>query len=287
MLNISQFKKLALLFVVFTFSFNFSSALPLIVELRADYGVVEAGKIAKVRVLLNKPVLKFVAQMVSIDGGRIESVRKLSSTSYLLFIRVNDDTKELDIIVEDGVVQDVDKVFNDGASNNIIMKVKSPKLPLTPIAPAVVDPGVSASQISELLEKVVKNTTANTQATTNNNSNGFYYCAGVQIPNTQACNPTAQQQQQQIVSPTYYPATVNSTGYYDSYGNYYPPTNNSSVFYGSGYDSTYYGSGYGDTYSSGVYTTVVPTYFTPVYTTPIYTTPVYTKKNYILDLLDW
>lgn len=278
---------------------SFANAADLDITLRADSSVVDAGKSLKVRIAFNRSVSKFNAQMLSVDGGHVESMRKLSSLSYLAYVRADENVKEMDILVEAEAVLDLNKNPNPDASNNLIIKVRPAQI--TNPAPILnPEPSFSNTQVSDLLDKVVKSSTivqpSAPAPSTPNYATGYYFCQGVQIPNSQPCNNNNNNSQQNQNTVYVTPSTV----YYDAYGNYYPGgygggygTSNTlyidnSYGYGSGYGSSYgsydvYGSGYstyGTGYGSSIYT---PT----VYTSPVYTAPVYTTRPRSYGLFDW
>jgi hypothetical protein len=287
----NYFKKTTLFSIIFFVFASFASAADLDITLRADSSVVDAGKTLKVRIAFNRSVSKFNAQMLSVDGGHVESMRKLSSLSYLAFVRADENVKQVDILVEAEAVLDLNKNPNPDASNNLIIKVR-PANPVNPTPILNPEPTFSNSQISDLLDKVVKSSTPAQPAapvqSTPNYATGYYFCQGVQIPNSQPCNNTQQQTQNSVyVAP--------NTVYYDTYGNYYPSGyNNTNTLYidsGYGYGSygsyDVYGSGYGSgnsTYGTGYGSSI----YTPtVYTSPVYTAPVYTTRPRTYGLFDW
>lgn len=201
---------------------------------------VEVGELFKVTVKVDEPLLKFTVNEVSVDGGRLESVRKLSPYSYLLFVRA-EESKEVDILVESEKVQNRGKVFNADASNNLIVKVKAKV-----VTPQVAQPSIT-KDLSSLLDEVVKaKTTSNVSAPVTNQATqqvSYYNCNGQAIPTTQACNTSAQS-----LTPMYQP-----TGYYDAYGNYYtnsPYSTNPYSAYGYGTYSSYSPYSSYSTYSS-------------------------------------
>lgn len=233
-----------------------------VVTLKFAGASINASQQPKIQVSFSEPVLRFTADMVSIDGGNITSVRKLNQTSYLLFVRAASDATELDVQVQAGVVSDKSKNLNDEASNDLLISVNPPAV----TAPAAQTSQVDTSlQISNLLQQVQNNAAANAaaQQAAQAQTTSYYYCAGVQIPSTQACNP---QQYQQTVAPVTQPVTTYT---YDVYGNIVPVQTTQAItpYYGttptyysttpyyapasySNYYGTtpYYGSSYGSTY---------------------------------------
>lgn len=250
-------KKIILLLIISSATFSFSFADNVdgpSVYLKSAVDTVDGGKLVKVTVSLSEPVIRFASDLVGVDGGRLESVRKLNSYSYLLFIRAADSSRELNVQVEADKVQNTAKVFNNYSSNELIIKVN----PVVAPAPT----GPSNSEISNLLDTVVRTQQAQTQAIQAQQAQAaqqtqvapavtYVNCNGVTIPSTQTCT-----------APAAYNTVAPSSGYYDLYGNYYPNTNyyNTPTYYPGTVPYNY--SSYGNYYNSApYYYNSTPTYY--------------------------
>jgi hypothetical protein len=116
--------KFALLTLLLTFTLSFASgANGPDVTLKSTVNQIDAGKLVKVSVGFSEPILSFGREQVSVDGASLESVRKIGPSSYLLFLRASDNVKELSVQVEADKVQNKNLVFNQNASNEVIIKV--------------------------------------------------------------------------------------------------------------------------------------------------------------------
>ncbi len=215
---------------------NFTSALS--VSLTTTSRTVEEGKSVKVRANFTENILKLPASAISVDGGNVQSVRKMNGSSYLIYILAASDSKEMDVQIEAEKVQDLKKNFNDGSSNELVIKITK-VVPVEVVNTNQNNSGITTSQLGELLDKVVENTKNQTPKYTPVAAPVQYYmCNGVSIPTTQTCT-----QQSQAYQPVYTPSVYNpnypSTGYYDVYGNYILPTTSYGNYNGYGSYNTY------------------------------------------------
>ena len=196
------------------------------INLKTTVQKVESGTLVKITADFSEPVIRFTRSEVSVDGGSVESVRKLGPSSFVIFARPTGDAKELDVQVESDKVQNTDKVYNELSSNEIVVKVST----------QVQEPrqgSDSSAQISSLLDTVTKTINSQQQQTQTVQTAPvvqYVNCYGNYIPSTQVC-----------VSP-YTTTPVNN--YYNPYSTY--PS------YGSYYNDYYsYPSTYYPSYNSG------------------------------------
>ncbi len=233
------------------------------ITLRSTATTVVAGQSARVTVTVSESLLRFGSDQISVDGGTIESIRKLSPVSYTLFIRVADNTRTLDVIVEASKVQNQAKVYNEYSSNNLILKVTQPAPAATGITPA----SSITSTISSLLDTITKNVATKPAAVTT--------------------TPAPVQQAPVQQAPVYTNPNQYQPAYTSPYSTPYSTYNNS---YNAnpciGYDPYY--SRY-NAYCESQYYNSYNSYTQPVYTSPYdpYPTPYYTTTPTIFDYFDW
>lgn len=204
--------------------FTFSSAYAFADEesgpeiiLRSTVRMVEAGKTVKITATFSEPVTKFTKDRVSVDGGVLETLRKLSPQSYLLFVRAEANVKEIDVQVESSKVQNSKKIFNTYASNNLLIKVKTPPPPAAE--------SQSATEISKLLDKMEKSSAINNPAPTAQpiqQQITYKICNGYTIPSNQPCQPQNNTSYRDAyVNTYYYPGTTPYPSTYPPYNSYY------------------------------------------------------------------
>jgi hypothetical protein len=230
MKNILKFLALAIAALLsFTCSFANSVDGPNI-TLSTSVRKVDAGKTVKVNLTLDEAVLRLTPDQVGVDGGKLESIRKLNPTSYVLFVRASEDSLSVSVQVEADKLQNTTKTFNNYASNELTIKV---------IPPAPAPTVNSDNALSNLLNSVVstvQQSQASQPAPVAQPAVTYVNCYGVNIPSTKVCTPPA--------SYNYNSVTPMSAGYYDAYGNYYPNYSTYSSYPGvvpySSYNAPYY-----------------------------------------------
>ena len=288
-------KTLLLTAILFTFA-NLTFAKDLDISLSPEVNKVEAGKTARVRVNFTNAPKKFLMTDISIDGGRVESVRKLSTRVYVAIVHANDDAKEIELQVQADSIRDGEGDLNENASNSVSIKVipNTEKVAAENNAKVEQINNENQKAISSLLEAVTTSARNNAAQAIQQQSAAqvqYYMCNGVSIPSTQQCT----------IAPQNNAGTVITTpGYYDFWGNWIPPTQsiqttqtvnaltpvynpyntyNSYGSYGSYgvtpvYDSAYYNNYY---YDYGHYP---QSYYSSSYYYGY-------KKNTLYDILSW
>lgn len=253
-----MYKKLSIIGVLMMFAFSIACAQdddgPNL-TLKAMSSTVDSGKVVKISVNSNQPLAKLTANMISIDGGNIESVRKLSSYSYLIFIRAGD-SREIDVQIEASVVQNRNtKAYNSYASNNVVVGVNAP-----PVSTA--DSSNQLSKILDTVQSVIQQNNQAAQQAVQTNQQAvtqvqYYYCNGYQIPTTQACN------QSPYVTNQYNPYGTVQSVYDPVSGTYVNPYTGQPV--ANPYNYNYYNSY--NPYGVYNYNTNYNTGLTPYYST--------------------
>lgn len=220
------------------------------ISLRSTQSSVQASQVVKVTVSFSEAVARFTRDQVVVDGGNVESVRKLGPTSYLIFVRAGEGSRYVNIQVEAGAVQNLKKVYNDYASNELVVRV------VPPAATQSTTDTTSSNAISNLLQQITNNTAPITNTVSSQPATTYVNCNGTAIPSTQTCTTNSNPN-------VYNPYAQQTGGYYDAYGNYIPTQTNP---YSSPYASPY-SSPYGNTYSqTPVYDPYSGTYYYPANT---------------------
>lgn len=287
-------KKFIILFILST---SFVMAKDLSISLSPESTTVEAGKTARVRVSFSQAPKKFSASDISIEGGTVDSVRKLSTRVYLAVVRASEDVKDVELQIQADSVRDNEGDLNENASNSIRLKVTAN------IQKLEVENRAKAEQVKLENEKTL-NSLLNivTQTSRNNNTPAptapapqvqYYNCNGQAIPTTQQCIQNANVNTNNVL---YIP----SGSYVDTYGNTYNPygaygTTQGYVVYPTGlysqYEMNYYDRYYNNYgyYPRTYYTTYYNNY--GYYPQTYYSSPYY-EAGYGLGaglrgLFDW
>ena len=221
------------------------------ISLSSPLSKVEPGRVFRVNVVFSDPIKKTTLADFSVDGGSPENLRKINSKSYLLFVRAGTDVKEVDVQVEANKIKSSTGIWNEEASNDIILKVIAPVVVPPPAQPDT----TSLSGLLDNLTKTIKQNNATQQQAAPQVQ--YYNCNGQSIPTTQTCyqQNTQTSVQGQYVAPLA-PYNSYNTGYYNPYNSYDPYSNYNSTSY---YNTN---SGY---YNPNSYYTVTPVYrSTPV-----------------------
>lgn len=218
------------------------------ISLRSTQSSVQTSQVVKITASFTEAVARFTRDQVAVDGGNVESVRKLGPTSYLIFVRAGEGTRYVNIQVEAGVVQNLKKVYNDYASNELVVRVVAPAA-----APSATDT-TNSNAISNLLQQITNNTTPAANTVSSQPATTYVNCNGTAIPSTQTCatNPNSNPN-------VYNPYAQQTGGYYDAYGNYIPAQTNP---YASPYSNPY-STSYSQT---PVYDPYTGTYYYPANT---------------------
>lgn len=267
-----------LIFIGLVFlGFSSVSAKDLSISLSPETTTVEAGKTARVRINFSQAPKRFSATDISVEGGTVDSVRKLSTRVYLAMVRASEDAKEVELQIQADTIRDNEGDLNENASNSIGIKVveNTQKLEVenkAKIQQAKLD---NEKTLNNLLNIVTQNAKNNTPTVAPATQVQYYNCNGQAIPTTQQCVQNANVNANGVLympSNSYvdpYGSYTNTQGYivypsglyspyeityydryYTSYG-YYPRTyyttyyNNYGYYPESYYSSPYYEVGYG------------------------------------------
>lgn len=275
-----RMKKFILLFILST---SFVLAKDLSVSLSPETTTIEAGKTARVRVNFSQAPKKFSATDIAVDGGTIDSVRKLSTRVYLAVVRASEDAKEVELQIQADAIRDNEGDLNENASNSVRLKIvaNTQKLEAENKINSEKVKLETEKTLNTLLNAVTQSAKNNPPVSTPAPQVQYYNCNGQAIPTTQQCVQNTQQiggyydawgnwvpavQTAPIVAPTVVP--YNSYNAYSSYSPY------STYGVTPVYDATYYANYY-DYYG----------YYPQSY----YSSPYYSKyrRSTLLDLLDW
>ncbi len=258
-----------LLFIGLVFlGLSFVSAKDLNISLSPDTTTVEAGKTARVRVNFSQAPKKFSATDISIDGGTVDSVRKLSTRVYLAVVRSSEDAKEVELQIQADAIRDNEGDLNENASNSVRIKVVANTQKVEAESKARVEQAKLENEktLNSLLNIVSQTAKNNAPVSTPAPQVQYYNCNGQAIPTTQQCVQNANVNTNSVL---YIPSNNYGTGYvvyptglyspyemsyYDRYYNnygYYPKTyyttyyNNYGYYPETYYSSPYYDVGYG------------------------------------------
>lgn len=220
-------KKFIILFILST---SFVMAKDLSISLSPESTTVEAGKTARVKVNFSQAPKKFSATDISIEGGTVDSVRKLSTRVYLAVVRASEDVKEVELQIQADAIRDNEGDLNESASNSVRIKVTLNTEKPVAEKPVAEKAGKTEQEktdynlkLSALLDAITasakKNTTVSTTATTPTSGVSYYNCNGVAIPTTQQCvqQQTAAQQTVSYVQNSEPQYITVYDDYYDEY----------------------------------------------------------------------
>ncbi len=281
--------KFIISFIIMAVSFGLQSlyAADLNITLKSEYATAAPNKTFRVTAYFNKPITKLLMTDIEIDGGRIESVRKINTKTYLIFARPSEDSREVSLQIPADVVKDKEGDLNEYASNDLSVKVTQDKnvLKEQEIANLKQSDQENKKMINDLVN-TINNTNKNaataaqsqTQTNANQNQVQYYNCNGKATPITKDCYTNGSYLPYTTIytMPSYEPLY---NDYYYTYYNYSNPYSNSNS-YSSPYSSTYYSNP--STY-----------YYSPSYSTydygyePYYSAPAATVSGKIGGLKWW
>lgn len=176
------------------------------ISLSANLNAVNRGDYFKLLFNSSEEIQALTPENIIVDGGTVREIRKLSKTSYAVYITTNEDARQTIVQVEADSVSDLAGNKNEYASNEIFVKI---------LVPTNSTATTTTSDINSLLDKIVSSvptcsynaqgllitgSNLNTQGCAEKSSSGQTYdCYGQQIPIAQQCpyDPYRAQQQQQ------------------------------------------------------------------------------------------
>ncbi len=143
------------------------------VRISANLKKVEAGKNFKVMVNLSEEIVDLTPDAFVVDGGNVAEIRKLSKTSYMTMVNVDEDTETIKVSVEAEKLSDLQDNLNDRSSNEIVLMVVGGKLKNNDVNNFLEggdeeDGEGGGGTLSSLLDKIL-----NGGPTCNYNSNGL------------------------------------------------------------------------------------------------------------------
>lgn len=240
-------KKIILLFILST---SFVFAKDLSVTLSPETTTVEAGKTARVRISFSQAPKKFSVTDISIDGGTVDSVRKLSTRVYLAVVRASEDSKEVELQIQADAIRDNEGDLNENASNSVRLKVVANTQKLEAENKINTEKAKLETEktLNTLLNAVTQNAKSSAPAASAPQVQ-YYNCNGTAIPTTQQCVQNA---------------NVNTNSVL------YVPSNNYGGVYGDPYNSYTPYTSYGNTqgyvvYPTGLYTPYEMSYYDRYY----------------------
>ena len=242
---------LVLTLSIFSFILPSAFAKDLDIVLKSEYATVAPNKTFRVTAYFNKPITKLLITDIEIDGGRIESVRKINTKTYLIFARPSEDVNEVNLQIQADVVKDKEGDLNEYASNDLSVKVTQDKNTLKEqeIANLKQSDQENKKMINDLVNTINNSnknaaTAAQSQTNANQNQVQYYNCNGKATPITKDCYTNGNYLPYTTIytMPSYEPLY---NDYYYTYYNYSNPYSNSNSYsspYSSPYSSTYYSS---------------------------------------------
>lgn len=192
----------------------------LCVNLSSNVNTIPRGYTFKVIINTSVELKSFDVSNISVDGGTVKEIRKLSKTSYFAVINPAEDAKVVNVQIEAESLEDINGNRNDNASNEVIVRILIPVTTTNNSSSST----NNSSFISNLLDKLssslptapqcsytvqgqlITGSNLNTSGcpttnTQNTQQTQLYNCYGQQIPNTQPCpyDPYREAQQQQLL----------------------------------------------------------------------------------------